>query len=356
MRISPTIAEALNNDKRAVRLYLRDDNFARAVLKALFSIGNNVVAERLANKAGIKGFKLNWTYPAFFGLKCATWSARKVTDPEIAKSVFTSNGLHSKDARVLEDIKRLRLSTTINRFKLLHVPDIHVAASLSSKLVKEIQPSFFKYARRKLAFIVKFYPDKSIEDIALAMMEKAIYAFYRAYPLKSEQHIINSMRVAGYNYALNIIEFQQREKRREISGIDEGTNGYTLTSISIDKPASEHENDQGESKTVQLQSGDTLIAEDTISRYEYGRFLAKCSVKQRKIVRLLSMEVDEPFMKYVRTVEPRLKRVYKPDSAANAIGLKAYKRLVRKFLKVKRKPFNRFIDNLKSVVSVNGPL
>jgi len=347
-RIAPVISTVLNENKRAIALYKNTDAFAKAVLLALFSLGNNAVAERIAVKHGLKRFKLNWNYASFFALKCAVWSCRYVKHEAIRRSVFTSNGLRITDTMVLEDINRLNLTKTIYNVKLYHRPDIYIAGELCNEITKILRPAFLNYARKKLSFIVKFYHDKSFDDLSCAMMEKAIYAFYRAYPLKSKTHILNSMRVAGYKFGLNIIEFQQRGKRREIDGgLTEGAEGYTVAKVGLDDTI-KNSGSNGEEQHIH----DVLASPNNdFELFEYNKFLESCTNRQKKVVKLLSMEDDIDFMLYLREKNPNLGRIYKADSAYRVLGNERYKKMVRKFVKMNIHKFDKFIDNLKSVVS-----
>lgn len=352
--IAPVIRVALSNNKRAIHLYENNDLFAKSVLQAIFGLGTIPAAEKLAVQHGIKRFKLNWNYESFFAAKCAVWSAKKVKYPDILKSVFRSNGLCVSDTSIIDDIKSVGLFTAINRVRLLHKPDIHVAGELCNEIITKIKPSFFKYAKRKLFFIVKFYPDKSFDDIVGMMVEKAIYAFYRAYPLKSYEHILNSMRVAGYKYALTIIEYQQRQKRRVIDGGEDlGASGYSFTLLDLDAKnygsAGYDFNDVENHERFNPNKFNVNIKDD-YKDFEYSSFLKSCSKKQRKVIHLLSLEPDDGFMKFVKTKNPDLGRIHKPDTVYNMIGGDKYKKMVRRFVNMKSARFKQFIENLKLAV------
>lgn len=349
-QVAPVVRAALNNNKRAIYLYENNDAFAKAVLMSMFGLGTMPAAEKIAVQNGIKKFKLNWNYESFFAAKCAVWSSKKVKYPDILKSVFNSNGLRISDIDVIEDIKSVGLFTAVNRVKLLHKPDIHVAGELCNEIVKAIKPAFMRYAKRKLYFIVKFYPDKSFDDIVGLMVEKAIYAFYRAYPLKSYEHILNSMRVAGYKYALTIIEYQQRQKRRVIDGgEDEGASGFSFAKFDLDAAHANNDENGGETNHSKIVG---LLSKDAYEDFEYASFLKSCSKKQRKIIHLLSLEPDDRFMQYVKTQKPDLGRIHKPDTVYNMVGCDEYKKMVRRFVNMKSARFNKFIENLKQAVQI----
>lgn len=344
LKIAPTIISALGECPKAMRLYRENDNFAKTVLLSLLSLDVNAKAEKIASQSGLKHFKLDWSFESFFALKCAVLACRKNPQSPDANAIFLSNGLRVSDTLVLKDIKRLRLKSAVDRVAVMHKPDISVAASMCSQFITDLRRFFYARVKQKLYFLLKFYHDKSIDDLVSQMNEKAIYAFYRSYPMKTKTHLFNSMRVAGYNYALNIIEHSTRKKRAEIVMNENET--FTVTSRSMSEVIG------GEDSSSPQTLGDTIAdPNDTFEAIDYQRFLSKCSVKELRALYLLQMEPDAEFMQHLRDRNMAMSSVKSLQTAFNELGTDAYQREVRKFVGLGRKPYQQFVDTLKVVLS-----
>jgi hypothetical protein len=217
-----------------------------------------------------------------------------------------------------------------------------------SKLIENLQVYTRRFVYMKLRFIM-FSNSLEIEDITNDLLAKATEAYYASIPFKPELHILNIMKRAIHNEGINLINYYGAAKRQRLMINPENTsNILTNRIISLHLTDQSHEMHGSEvpeflfNLAEEDQNRENMEIDYDINKIKSG--LIKPS--HVKAVSLLAMEDDPEFSKSASKI---VRNVAKKDSESiyRLVGPKMYRKLVRKYLGIKRDEMALLVNSIQ---------
>lgn len=294
---------------------------------------------RLKRLNGNRVIKLDWPYDLILKLRCAILESRNVSNPILLRSIFKRHGLPSGTEKVWDTIRELKLVTVIRGYKLAMPPDSTDTVNLLADILEETKSGILKFINWKLRFVIKYY-SMSRDDLLSELQQRGIISFYRKYPYLPRKHLANYVERGAKNAGLSLITALTRKKRAEIVKADENPfTDYLITRV-IGR-------DHLSGSQLLDRLDDTLISKtnEIEDRLNYQMFLDKCTNKQRKAIKVLTLNDDPKFVDYIKG--KGLSKAKTVSGIARELGVPKFKKQVRLYTKMDKVKYKKFFAAFK---------
>ena len=222
-----------------------------------------------------------------------------------------------------------------------------------NKLFEGIYPHVTAYIKaltyKKMRFLVK-HDNQDFEGLHSDLMSKVLQSFYSMLPTtKSALHIVNYLKRAAHNHAINMIKSHTSQKRGRLVnvGVDKNDQAqFTLLCVSQNQAALTTEGEESDALNVADDSNRKFE-----TRFSISQLLESVSTKSKKyrfLSLLLGVE-DAEFTAWLHT--EHLCRASEDNVAVQDRTTAAdFNRYVADFLNVSYRKVESFLDSLKTMV------
>uniref|UniRef100_A0AB39CDK6 Uncharacterized protein n=1 Tax=Pseudomonas phage HRDY3 TaxID=3236930 RepID=A0AB39CDK6_9VIRU len=209
--------------------------------------------------------------------------------------------------------------------------------------------------RKKLTFAVKA-ENNSAQDYTSDLTIKVLRAYHSLIPTKQpEAYIVNYIRRSATNEANNMIDKHTTAKRgRMVKGKADGFGGNDWDLVCRSE-SQMGVNAEGESEYDTLMNKHEDHAPCVDSAIMLGRLMTKFKGRKRKILEILSGQIDEGFTRFLKR-NNKLGRGVDHQDYQNRVPHQTFLKTLAQYLGVYQEAFMRFVHYIGGVLTAHKEL
>lgn len=245
--------------------------------------------------------------------------------------------------RCYHTIRDIALSDAI----AINVMDVKALDANLATIIPELQRHCMNKVKKKLFFVASSC-NYEFQDLVNELLCKAIVGFYElSISGKESLHVMNSLRTACSNQALNMIKYFNAQKR---SRLVKNGNSFTLTIVSENQASTSTDDSLNYENLLITDTTNSMILGISVNqiltkikeRIALGKNV-RMNRKKLKFMTLLMGSHDEGFTDYLNSIGIR----FANDDYQDRVQPKRYIELISRYLEITKEVSRNFLSTLR---------